>query len=155
MRVGWMMDCFFFIYSREKGGDFFFDYLTSRLLALCCIIWPHALSFSTGGERAFFSFFFLNHSRGRAPSSFKIVPYKAVHKVLSLSFSLFHFETKKRLSLLRRTSQENARVYAPTQGTHTSKQKWHSLREAFLRSGSARRTTSARKAPRRVAKTDR
>ena len=34
----------FFIYSREKGGDFFWIYLTSPLSNWSCSIWPHALS---------------------------------------------------------------------------------------------------------------
>ena len=139
MRVGWMMmDCFFYYLFRGKRATrgFFFDL-------------SHISPFKLG----------LQHLATRFLSFFHHRPYI---RVLSLSQTLclclclcLSSTSGNKNSLLRRTSQENARVYASTQGTHTSKQKWHSLREAFLRSGSARRTTSARKAPRRVAKTDR
>ena len=54
--------------------------------------------------------------------------------------------------LLASQKRKNQRARYPKNYTI---QKWHSLQEAFLRSELARLTTSARKAPRRVARTDR
>ena len=134
------MDCLFFYLFRGKRVReeiFFLIYLTS----------PFKTGAAASGHTLSLLF---------SPPSIHKGPFSLTNSLcLCLCLSLSSTPSGNKNSLLRRTSQENARVYASTQGTHTSKQKWHSLREAFLRSGSARRTTSARKAPRRVAKTDR